>query len=423
MNRQSRATSTRRPFQSDNGYYGQFGGSFVPEILRDSVEQLRSVYAEAIDDPAFQAELDDLRNTYAGRPTPLTEAVNFAARLGGPRIFLKREDLHHTGSHKLNNVLGQCLLARRLGKGRVIAETGAGQHGVATASVAAKLGLEATIYMGRRDLERQFPNVFWMRKLGATVIPVDDGGGVLKDAIDETLRDWASTFDTTHYVLGTACGPHPFPEMVAYFQSVVGTEACWQLDNVIGKPPTSVYACVGGGSNALAIFSGFIDDDGVQLIGVEAGGTGDQLGEHAARIASTNGHVGIAQGYKTMFIQTDDGQLAPTESIAAGLDYVGISPILSNLAEQGRVRFLAARNDDVLKAFSLLAETEGIIPALESSHAIAGLLSEISIYGPQDTVVLNVSGRGDKDIFTVADAFGDVEWQAYLKNRVDAARS
>lgn len=403
---------------STEGYYGRFGGSFVPEILRDSVIELQEDYERAITDETFAAELTDLQRNYAGRPTPLTFAANLTERLGGPRIYLKREDLNHTGSHKLNNVLGQALLARRLGKTRVIAETGAGQHGVATATIAAKLGLEATIYMGRRDVERQFPNVFWMRKLGAEVIAVDHGGAVLKDAIDQALRDWAGSFPNSHYILGTACGPHPFPEMVARFQSVVGAEAARQIREATGDAPRAIYACVGGGSNALAIFSGFVDDDAVELVGVEAGGRSDRLGDNAARIASPNAAPGIAQGYLTMFIQNSDGQLAHTHSVAAGLDYVGVSPILAHLAEQQRVRFISARDADVTAAVKLLAETEGVIPALESAHAIAGLLAEHDRYTSDDTVIVNVSGRGDKDIFTIASAFDDDEWFDYLRSCV-----
>lgn len=420
-NQQYRALPPLSPrLTANDGWFGSFGGCFIPEILRDSILELQRTYRASIDDPEFAKELSDLQRNYAGRPTPMSFAPNLTNALGGPQIYLKREDLNHTGSHKLNNVLGQALLAKRLGKKRVIAETGAGQHGLATATIAARLGLEATIYMGAHDVSRQFPNVFWMRKMGATVVPVETGGAVLKDAIDEAMRDWASSFTDTHYLLGTACGPHPFPEMVARFQSVVGAEARVQFRELSGKElPTAAYACVGGGSNALGLFSGFIDDDSVRLIGVEAGGRGAKLGDHAARMRDGSGAPGVAQGYSTMFLQDDDGQLAPTHSVAAGLDYVGVSPILAHLAETKRVEFRAAPDDSVTEAVAMLARTEGIIPALESAHGLAGLIADAKTFGSDDSVVVNVSGRGDKDIFTIAAAFDDNEWHEYLQSRVD----
>lgn len=404
---------------SREGWFGSFGGCFIPEILRDSIFELQRTYSQCIDDAEFSRQLGDLQRNYAGRPTPMSFAENLSNELGGPQIYLKREDLNHTGSHKLNNVLGQALLAKQLGKTRVIAETGAGQHGLATATIAARLGLAATIYMGAHDVSRQFPNVFWMKKMGADVVPVSTGGAVLKDAIDEAMRDWATSFSDTHYLLGTACGPHPFPEMVARFQSVVGAEAKVQFSDLTGaQSPTAVYACVGGGSNALGLFSGFVDDSEVKLVGVEAGGRGSGLGEHAARMAPGSGAPGVAQGYSTMFLQDTDGQLAPTHSVAAGLDYVGVSPILAHLAETKRVEFRSARDSQVTDAVALLARTEGVIPALESAHSLAGLVVDAKDYSNSDTVVVNVSGRGDKDIFTIAGAFDDDEWHEYLSSRV-----
>jgi len=344
----------------------------------------------------------------------LTEADNLSAHLGGARIYIKREDLNHTGAHKANNVMGQGLLVRRMGKSRVIAETGAGQHGVATATMAAKMGFDCTIYMGEVDVKRQRPNVFWMERLGAEVVPVTDGTRILKDAINEAFRDWVANMDTTHYVLGTACGPHPFPEMVSYFQSIIGSEARSQILNREGRLPARVYACVGGGSNAMGIFSGFFDDP-VELVGVEAGGKGLRTGQHASRLSSDDASVGIAQGYKTYFLQDDDGQMKETHSVAAGLDYVGVSPILSHLKETGRVRFESATDREVIDALSLVIRKEGLIPALESAHAFAQAIREAPLLTKEDILLINQSGRGDKDIFTVADAFGDPEWQSFIK--------
>ena len=351
-------------------YYGEFGGAYIPEILVSTFEQLVRAFQEAKADPAFRQEYENLMSTYSCRPTPLTFAENLTRHFAGPLIYIKREDLNHTGAHKINNVMGQGLLVKRMGKRRVIAETGAGQHGVATATMAAKFGFSCTIYMGEVDVARQRPNVFWMERLGARVIPVRDGTKILKDAINEAFRDWAANMDDTHYVLGTACGAHPFPEMVAYFQSIIGREARRQIMEREGRLPTRVYACVGGGSNALGIFSGFLDDP-VELVGVEAGGKGLQTGRHASRLASKDGTPGVAQGYKTYFLQNREGQMKETHSVAAGLDYVGVSPILASLWEKGRVRIEAATDKEVLDAFSLTHEKEGLIPALESSHAVA----------------------------------------------------
>ncbi|MFL2935587.1 MAG: tryptophan synthase subunit beta [Myxococcota bacterium] len=401
---------------SERGYFGEFGGSFIPEILVATFEELTAAYEEARADPAFWKTYVDLMGNYSCRPTPLTEAVNLTQHFGGARIFIKREDLNHTGAHKANNVMGQGLLVQRMGKKRVIAETGAGQHGVATATMAAKFGLECTIYMGEVDVARQRPNVFWMERLGATVVPVTEGSRTLKDAINEAFRDWVTRMDDTHYALGTACGPHPFPEMVSWFQSLIGQESRRQVLEQAGCLPSRVYACVGGGSNAMGIFGGFFDDD-VELVGVEAGGAGLESKAHAARLASTDATLGVAQGYKTYFLQNPDGQMNETHSVAAGLDYVGVSPILAHLSETGRVRFEAATDEEVVDALSLTMQKEGLIPALESSHGFVQAFKEAPLMSPDEVIIINQSGRGDKDIFTIADAFGDPEWEAFIQKK------
>lgn len=395
------------------GYYGTFGGAYIPEILVASFDELVEAFEKARNDPLFWQEYVDLMSDYSCRPTPLTFAENLTRHLGGARIYVKREDLNHTGSHKANNVMGQGLLVRRMGKSRVIAETGAGQHGVATATMAARFGFRCTIYMGEVDVARQRSNVFWMERLGAEVIPVRTGTRILKDAINEAFRDWATHMDDTHYVLGTACGPHPYPTMVAYFQSIIGKEARRQVLDKEGKLPARIYACVGGGSNALGMFSGFLEDP-VELVGVEAGGRGLETGQHASRLAWKSGSVGVAQGYKTYFLQNGDGQMKETHSIAAGLDYVGVSPILAYLREQGRVRFEAATDREVLEAFSLTLKQEGLVPALESAHAFARAYIEAGSLSRDDVILINLSGRGDKDIFTVADAYGDRKWREFI---------
>ena len=399
------------------GYFGEFGGSFIPEILVATFEELRAAYTDARNDPAFWDDYKQLMSTYSGRPTPLTYAGNLTQHFGGAHIYIKREDLNHTGAHKANNVIGQGLLMKRMGKTRVIAETGAGQHGVATATMAAKFGFDCTIYMGEVDVRRQRPNVFWMERLGATVIPVTDGTRTLKDAINEAFRDWVTNMDDTHYALGTACGPHPFPEMVTWFQSLIGEEARSQILQERGTLPAAVYACVGGGSNAMGVFSGFLDDAEVELVGVEAGGHGLSTGQHAARLASDDATIGVAQGYKTFFLQDGDGQMRETHSVAAGLDYVGVSPILSNLRESGRVRFEAASDNEVIDALSLTIEKEGLIPALESSHGFVQAFKDAPKFSKKDAILINQSGRGDKDIFTVADAFDDPKWRQFIQDK------
>jgi tryptophan synthase beta chain len=388
----------------------------VPEVLVQTFDELVEAFESAKRDPEFWPEYERLVQSYSGRPTPLTFAENLTREFKGAQIYIKREDLNHTGAHKANNVLGQGLLVRRMGKRRVIAETGAGQHGVATATMAAKFGFECTIYMGEVDVERQRPNVFWMQRMGARVVPVKDGTRTLKDSINEAFRDWVTNMDTTHYVLGTACGPHPFPEMVRYFQSIVGNEARRQILEQTGKLPSRVYACVGGGSNALGIFNGFLDDP-TELVGVEAGGSGLDTRRHAARLASKDGSVGVAQGYKTYFLQDEDGQMNETHSVAAGLDYVGVSPILAAMHESKRVRFEAATDREVVAALALTAKKEGLIPALESSHAFAQAFKEAGSLPASESIIINQSGRGDKDIFTIADAFDDAEWKEFIRGK------
>ena len=402
------------------GYYAGFGGAFIPEILFATLEELKAVFEEVKKDPSFWEGFKNLMATYSCRPTPVTHCDNLTRHFGGPHFYLKREDLNHTGAHKLNNVMGQGLVVRQMGKSRVIAETGAGQHGVATATMAAKFGFECTIYMGEVDVARQRPNVFWMEQLGASVVPVRDGSRTLKDAINEALRDWATNMDTTHYVLGTVCGPHPFPEMVSFFQSIIGLEAREQMLQRINRLPNRVYACVGGGSNALGIFSGFLADRDVELVGVEAGGEGLDTQKHASRLASAHGSVGVAQGYKTYFLQNDDGQMLETHSVAAGLDYIGVSPILAAHYEQGSARFEAATNGEVLAAAQLTMKKEGIIPALESAHALACAFREAPSMTSDDVVLVNLSGRGDKDIFTIADAFGDETWKSFITEKAES---
>ena len=401
------------------GYYSGFGGAYLPEILVATFDELAAAFEAVKNDPDFWRAYQELMATYSCRPTPLTLAENLTRHFGGGRIYIKREDLNHTGAHKANNVMGQGLLVKRMGKTRVIAETGAGQHGVATATMAARFGYDCTIYMGEVDVERQRPNVFWMEQLGAEVVPVRDGTRILKDAINEAFRDWVSNMDNTHYVLGTACGPHPFPEMVSHFQSIIGQEAREQILAREDRLPARVYACVGGGSNAMGIFNGFLEDAEVELVGVEAGGRGLASGAHASRLCSDDAAVGVAQGYKTYFLQDGEGQMQETHSIAAGLDYVGVSPILSHLKETERVRFEAATDEEVVAAMRLAIRKEGLIPALESAHAFVQAFKEAPALAPDQALIINQSGRGDKDIFTVADAFEDPGWRDFIKRKAE----
>jgi len=405
-------------FSARNGMFGRFGGAYIPEILRPCFEQLEDVFYGLKDDPSFWQEYAALMAEYSCRATPITHLKNISDELGGAQIFVKREDLNHTGAHKLNNVMGQGLMVKRMGMKRIIAETGAGQHGVASATMAAKMGLECKIYMGAEDVERQRPNVFWMERMGAEVEAVTSGTATLKDAINEAMRDWTSSMDETHYCLGTTCGPAPFPEIVSYFQSIVGIEAKEQMLKRLGRLPDRVYACVGGGSNAMGIFQGFLNDD-VELIGVEAGGEGIDTDNHASRIASGKGTVGVS-GYKTFFLQDKDGQMTDTYSVAAGLDYVGISPILAHLHDLKRVRFDAAKDQDVKDALSLTMRKEGLIPALESSHAFVSAYREAPSMSKDEVILISMSGRGDKDIFTIAEALGDERWEDFLKKKVES---
>ena len=404
------------------GYYGEYGGVFLPEILHATIEELLACFRQCKADPTFWREYVELLQNYSGRPTPVTHLANLSQQLGGAQIYVKRDDLNHTGSHKINNVMGQGLLCKRLGKRRVIAETGAGQHGFATATMAARFGFDCKIYMGAVDVARQRPNVFWMEHLGAEVIAVQDGQRTLKDAINECMRDWVANMDDTHYVLGTACGPHPFPEMVSWFQSIIGLEAREQLLGLTGKLPDRVYACVGGGSNAIGIFQGFLSDDNVELIGCEAGGLGAGSNLHAARLAYNDASVGVAQGFKTYFLQNDQGNMNETHSIAAGLDYIGVNPIFSYLWEQGKVRFEAATDEQVKDALRLCMRTEGLIPALESTHAFVTAIDEAPSMGRDEIILINQSGRGDKDIFTIADALDDQKWKDFICAKADQYR-
>ena len=404
------------------GYYGEYGGVFLPEILQSTIQELQECFRKCKNDEKFWSEYIEILKNYSGRPTPMTYLPNLSKQLGGAQIYVKRDDLNHTGSHKINNVIGQGLLCKRLGKNRVIAETGAGQHGFATATMAARFGLDCTIYMGEVDVARQRPNVFWMENLGAEVISVTDGQKTLKDAINECMRDWVSNMADTHYVLGTACGPHPFPEMVSWFQSVIGLEAREQLLELTGSLPDRVYACVGGGSNAIGIFQGFLDFDSVELIGCEAGGLGVESNLHAARLAYSDASVGVAQGFKTYFLQNGQGNMLQTHSIAAGLDYIGINPIFSYLWEENKVRFEAATDEEVKEALRLTMRSEGLIPALETAHAFVTAIKEAPHMARNEIILINQSGKGDKDIFTIADALDDQKWKSFFNEKSDQYR-
>ena len=386
------------------GRFGPYGGRYVPETLMVPLFDLERAYEAAKTDAPFQAEFADLLRNFAGRPTPLQFASRLTSHLGGPRIYLKREDLLHTGAHKINNAIGQSLLAVRMGKPRVVAETGAGQHGVASATVAAHLGLECVVYMGTEDMARQALNVSRMRMLGAQVVGVDSGSRTLKDAMNEAMRDWVTNVRNTHYLLGSVLGAHPYPTMVRDFQSVIGREAREQILAAEKRLPTHLFACVGGGSNAIGLFHQFLRDPSVKMVGIEAGGRGSQLGEHAARLAAHQGFTGarpgVLQGTYTYILQTEDGQIATTHSISAGLDYPAIGPEHAWLADEGRAEYAAVSDSAALEAARLLSRTEGIIPALESAHAIAGLIERRAQFTRDDLVILNLSGRGDKDMDT-----------------------
>ena len=388
---------------SAEGYFGAYGGTFIPEALVAAVGEVAAEYEKAKADPAFVAELDELLAHYAGRPSALTEVPRFARRAGGARVFLKREDLNHTGSHKVNNALGQALLTKRMGKRRVIAETGAGQHGVATATACALFGLDCTVYMGEVDTRRQALNVARMEMLGAEVIPVTSGSRTLKDAINETFRDWVANVATTHYIFGTVAGPHPFPAMIRDFQRVIGVEARRQILERTGRLPDAAVACVGGGSNAIGLFHAFLPDPGVRLIGCEAAGHGVLTGRHAASLSA--GEPGILHGSRSYVLQDEEGQIAEPYSISAGLDYPGVGPEHAYLRDLGRGEYRPVTDDAAMLAFRLLASTEGIIPAIESAHALAGALDVGAELGPDGLIVVNLSGRGDKDMDTAAGYF------------------
>ena len=386
------------------GHFGQYGGRFVPEALIGALDELEAAHNAAKTDPVFQAELAELHRTYTGRPSIITEAKRFSEHAGGARILLKREDLNHTGSHKINNVLGQALLTKKMGKKRIIAETGAGQHGVASATAAALMGLECVVYMGEEDTRRQALNVARMKLLGAEVVPVTSGSRTLKDAINEAMRDWVTNVATTHYMLGTVAGPHPFPTMVRDFHKIIGEEAREQVLALTGKLPDAVLACVGGGSNAIGIFHAFIPDAGVRLIGLEAGGDGIETGRHAATISG--GSEGVLHGTRSYVLQDENGQTIESHSISAGLDYPGVGPEHAYLHDIGRAEYREVNDDAAMAAFSLFSRTEGIIPAIETAHALAGALVLGNELGPDAILLINLSGRGDKDVQTAADYFG-----------------
>ncbi len=386
------------------GHFGTYGGRFVPEALIAALDELSAAHISAQSDPDFQAELLELHKTYCGRPSILTDAKRFSEYAGGAQILLKREDLNHTGSHKINNVLGQALLTKRMGKKRIIAETGAGQHGVASATAAALFGLECVVYMGEADTKRQSLNVARMKLLGATVVPVTQGSKTLKDAINEAMRDWVTNVETTHYLLGTVAGPHPFPTMVRDFQRIIGVEARQQVLELTGRLPDAVLACVGGGSNAIGIFHPFIDDKSVRLIGLEAGGSGIETGLHAATISG--GTPGVLHGTRSYVLQDKDGQTIESHSISAGLDYPGVGPEHAYLNDIGRAEYRPVTDDQAMYAFSLLCKSEGIIPAIETAHALAGALEIGNELGKEAILLINLSGRGDKDVQTAAEYFG-----------------
>lgn len=388
-------------------YFGDFGGRFISEALVPALDEIDETWQKAMVDPEFKDELARLQAEYVGRPSLLTEATRFSAHCGGARVFLKREDLNHTGSHKINNVIGQALLTKRMGKKRVIAETGAGQHGVATATAAALFGLECTVYMGYEDTQRQALNVARMRLLGAEVVAVKNGTATLKDAMNEALRDWVANVADTHYLIGTVAGPHPFPAMVRSFQRIIGDEARAQILEATGQLPDAVCACVGGGSNAMGIFAAFLDDSDVQLYGFEAGGDGIDTGRHAARFSG--GRPGVLHGSKTYILQDEDGQTLPSHSVSAGLDYPSVGPEHAHLFDSGRAMYEPVVDDEAMEAFKLLSRTEGIIPAIESSHGLAGAMRVGKRLGPDATILVNLSGRGDKDMTTAAKWFNYID--------------
>lgn len=391
-------------YPDENGHFGPYGGRFVGETLMQAIYQLEEAYNHYKTDPEFQAEMDKDLADFVGRPSPLYLAENWTEKLGGAQIYLKREDLNHTGAHKVNNTIGQALLAKRMGKTRIIAETGAGQHGVASATVAARLGLECVVYMGAEDVQRQAQNVYRMKLLGAEVVPVESGSRTLKDALNEALRDWVTNVDDTFYIIGTVAGPHPYPEMVRDFQSIIGREAREQAIKATGKLPDALVACIGGGSNAIGLFYPFIEDEGVEMYGVEGAGHGIETGEHSAPLCA--GTPGVLHGNRTYLMQNEYGQIAGTHSISAGLDYPGVGPEHAWLKDIGRANYVAVTDDEALEAFHDLTQTEGIIPALETSHALAYVKKLAPTMSKDQVIVVNLSGRGDKDMHTVASFAG-----------------
>ena len=384
----------------ERGHFGIYGGRFVSETLMEAIDELTEAYEKSINDKDFQAQLDADLAYYVGRPSPLYHAERLSKETGGAQIFLKREDLNHTGAHKINNTIGQALLARAMGKKRVIAETGAGQHGVATATVAARFGMECIVYMGEEDIVRQAPNVYRMKLLGAKVVPVTSGSKTLKDALNEAMRDWVTNVDTTFYIIGTVAGPHPYPAMVRDFQAVIGREARQQIQEQTGRLPDALVACVGGGSNAIGLFHPFLEDESVAMVGVEAAGEGLETGHHAAPLC--DGEMGVLHGNRTYLMEDNNGQITETHSISAGLDYPGVGPEHAWLKDIGRVKYVAATDKEALQAFHQLTQVEGIIPALESSHAMAYGVKLAAEMSPDQTIIINLSGRGDKDIDTIA---------------------
>ncbi|MCM1321485.1 MAG: tryptophan synthase subunit beta [Bacteroides sp.] len=406
---------------SDNGFFGQYGGKYVAEILRRPLDELEAAFHDAVNDAEFCGELETLRRDFIGRPTPLLYAERTTQQTGGARIYIKMEGLAHTGAHKINNALSQALLAKKMGKTRIIAETGAGQHGLATAAACARLGLECTVYMGEVDVRRQQPNVAAMEMYGASVVPVTTGARILKDAINEAMRDWAASFETTHYLIGSALGPAPFPDMVRTFQSVIGKEVRAQTESK-NISVTALVACVGGGSNAIGFFEPFIEDTRVRLIAAEAGGVGPGTGRNAVRMGG-DAVKGIVQGFKSRFLLDADGQVQKTRSISAGLDYAGIGPQLADLGEKGRIEFQAVTDEKALHALQVFAKNEGVLFALESAHAGAAALRLAASLKKEDTVVVNMSGRGDKDIFITSPVFRPREWETFLEEELSRLRS
>ena len=403
--------------RSKKGYFSAFGGRYVAEVLREPLVKVEEGFEEAREDPAFWEEFNAIARDYVGRPTPLLYARNTSEAIGGARIYVKLEGLANTGAHKINNALGQALLAKRMGKERIIAETGAGQHGLATAAVCAKLGFDCTVYMGSVDVRRQRPNVYWMEMYGATVVPVESGSRTLKDAVNEALRDWSASYADSHYLIGSALGPAPYPDMVHAFQSVIGNETKAQLADR-GVEPAAMVTCVGGGSNAIGFFAPYLEEASPRLVGVEAGGRGGGYGEHAARMSGA-GKMGIVQGYKSLFLMDEDGQVAPTHSLSAGLDYPGIGPELAAAGQAGRVEFRTATDVEALEALKTFARNEGIAFALESAHGAAEALKMAADMSPSESIVVNMSGRGDKDLFITARETQPEAWREFLRQEAE----